>query len=120
MPKSTLRHGEGGEAYVLTTKVRPSKVVQEALVNISAMDTLERCTMLRQEMRQRNGADIKCIVFTHPSIGNGEQELWAAKRYVHTSKEGLPDKFLEDLPVAPTAPEPEAEALPEAVVDAVG
>jgi len=89
-------------------------------VNISATDTLERCTMLRQEMRQRNGADIKCIVFTHPSIGNGEQELWAAKRYVHTSKEGLPDKFFEDLPVAPTAPEPEAEALPEAVVDAVG
>ena len=98
-PKSLkLRAGVGAIALVMSKFVHPSKSICDKYPNWPKNHKLRRFVLVEVDMKVvRKGSNVILVfVFTHLYFPN--QQLYAAKQYIHVTKEGEEDSlfFLEE------------------------
>ena len=92
MPK-TLCFGKGGLASCIPWFIRPSKPIREKYKNCPKTHKLENLVLIAEEENkiQINSGVSNVHTFSHACFGG--VEFYAARKYVHLTKEGREEDF---------------------------
>ena len=74
----TLYHGAGAEYSVILKFLKPSRLVEEVMVNEERRDRLDGLLCVRQGVVEVNKKEQLCLFFRHKKFSS---EVYCVKRY---------------------------------------